>query len=194
VALAEPALPSREQAWQLLNEFTTKPGLIKHALAVEAGMRAYAARFGGDPERWGIVGLLHDFDYERYPTIPDHPMQGSRILAERGYPEDVIRAIQTHAPAGVGPERRTDMERALFACDELSGLITAVALVQPSRSLADVTVAGVRKKMKDKTFARGVNREDVVNGAAELGIDLDEHIAFMIEAMRGVASELGLAG
>jgi putative nucleotidyltransferase with HDIG domain len=188
------ALPTRDQAWQLLNEYTTKPGLIKHALAVEAGMRAYAPRYGGDPERWGIVGLLHDFDYERYPTIPDHPLQGSRILREQGYPEDVIRAIQTHAPAGVGPERENDMERALFACDELSGLITAVALVMPSKSLHDVEVANVRKKMKDKTFARGVNREDVVNGAAELGLDLDEHIAFMIQAMRGVAGELGLAG
>ncbi len=187
-------LPTRAQAWELLNEYTQKPGLIKHGLAVEAGMRAYAPRYGGDPERWGIVGLLHDFDYERYPTIPDHPMEGSKILRARGYPEDVIRAIQTHAPAGVGPERQTDMERALFACDELSGLITAVALVMPSHSLADVAVANVRKKMKDKTFARGVNREDVTSGAAELGLDLDAHIAFMIEAMRGVAGELGLAG
>ncbi|HVB11132.1 MAG TPA: HD domain-containing protein [Bacillota bacterium] len=188
------SLPTRDQAWQLLNEYTQKPGLIKHALAVEAGMRAYAPRYGGAPDLWGIVGLLHDFDYERYPTIPDHPMQGSKILREHGYPEDVIRAIQTHAPAGVGPERQTDMERALFACDELSGLITATALVMPSKNLADVEVANVRKKMKDKTFARGVNREDVTGGAAELGLELDEHIGFMIQAMRGVAGELGLAG
>jgi putative nucleotidyltransferase with HDIG domain len=187
------ALPTRQEAWELLNEYTKKPGLIKHALAVEAGMRAYAPRFGGDPERWGLVGLLHDFDYERWPTIPDHPLNGSRILAEKGYPEDVIYAIKTHA-SELGLPRRSPMDKALFACDELSGLITAVALVMPGRSLAAVTVAAVRKKMKDKTFARGVNREDVVNGAAELGVDLDEHIAFLIEALRGVAGELGLAG
>lgn len=188
------ALPSRDEAWQLLNEWTKKPGLIKHALAVEACMRAYAPKYGGEPERWGIVGLLHDFDYERHPTIPDHPLEGSKVLAEHGYPDDVIRAIQAHAPAGVGPERQTPMEKVLFACDELSGLVTAVALVKPGHSLAEVEVKSVRKKMKDKAFARGVNREDVVHGAAELGVDLNEHIGVVIEALRGVAGELELAG
>ncbi len=184
---------NRDEALELLREYTTNPGLLKHALAVEAAMRAYARRFGADEEKWGIVGLLHDFDYERWPSPPDHPLKGAAILAERGYPEDVIYAIKSHATY-LGLERRSPMDKALFAVDELAGFIVAVALVRPNRSLHEVTVEAVRKKMKDKAFARGVNREDIVRGAEELGVDLDEHIAFVIEALKGVARELGLDG
>jgi len=165
-------------------------------LAVEAAMRAYAERMGEDPERWGLAGLVHDFDYERYPNAAhspteEHPAEGVRVLRARGWPEDILEAILGHAQYS-GVPRVTPMAKALFAVDELTGLITATALVKPSRSLADVDARGVRKKMKDKAFARGVSREDVIRGAEELGVDLDEHIEFVIVAMRGEAEALGL--
>ncbi|MGA2695769.1 MAG: HDIG domain-containing metalloprotein [Terriglobales bacterium] len=183
----------RENAWCLLTEFTQSESLRKHALAVEACMRAYARKFSGDEELWGIVGLLHDFDYDRYPSLEDHPYKGNEILKERGYPEEMRRAIMSHAEY-TGVTRDTPMEKALFACDELAGFITAVALIKPNRSLAEVDTKSVRKRMKDKAFARKVNREDIVNGAADLGVDLDEHIAFCIEALKDFAKELGLQG
>lgn len=184
---------TRSEAWGLLTEFTHSESLRKHALAVEACMRCYARKFGEDEERWGIVGLIHDFDYEKYPSLDDHPYKGNEILKERGVPEDIRRAILSHADY-TGVTRDSDLEKALFACDELAGFITATALVKPNRSLAEVDARSVRKRMKDKAFARSVNREDIINGAAGLGIDLDEHIAFCIEAMKSVAEELGLAG
>ena len=184
---------NREDAWALLCEYTKNPGLRKHGLAVEAAMRAYARKYGGDEEKWAIVGLLHDFDYEIHPTVDKHPQEGSKILRERGYPEDVIYAVLCHADH-LDLERKSPMDKAIYAVDELTGLITAVALVKPSKSLAEVDAASVRKKMKDKAFARSVNRDDIVKGAAALGVDLDEHIAFVIEAMKPVAGELGLAG
>jgi predicted hydrolase (HD superfamily) len=242
---------NREAAWCLLTEFTQSESLRKHALAVEACMRACATKYGGDrvgtaaPGRaadqssaeapsaeapfaeapsasyqgtasavpqegqevfaasaveglseedlWGIVGLVHDFDYEKYPSLEDHPYKGNEILKERGWPEVVRRAIMSHAEY-TGVTRDTPMERALFACDELAGFITAVALIKPGKSLAEVDVKSVRKRMKDKAFARKVNRDDIVNGAAALGVDLDEHIAFCIEAMKPIAGELGLDG
>src|SRR5437016_7212708 len=183
----------RAAAWQLLTEYTQSESLRKHALAVEACMRAYARKLGGDQDKWGITGLLHDFDYEKYPTPQEHPFVGNKILEERGYPEEVRRAILSHAEYS-GVKRETPMEKTLFACDELAGFITATALVKPSKSLAEVDAKSIRKKMKDKAFARSVNRDDIVNGAADLGVDLDEHITFCIEAMKGVARELGLEG
>ncbi len=183
----------RQQAWQLLCEYTQSESLRKHAMAVEACMRAYARRFGEGEDLWGIVGLLHDFDYEKYPTPEEHPFVGNKILAERGYPENVRRAILSHAEYA-GVPRETPMEKALFACDELAGFLTASALVKPGKSIAEVEAKSVRKKMKDKAFARSVNRDDIIKGAQELGVDLDEHITFCIEAMKGVAAELGLAG
>jgi putative nucleotidyltransferase with HDIG domain len=167
-------------------------------LAVEAAMRAYAARLGGDPEAWGIAGLLHDFDYERFPNdahsaTEEHPAHGVRVLRAAGYPEEILEAILGHADYCQVP-RVTPMAKALFAVDELCGLVTATALVRPSKSVHEVEPAGVRKKMKDKAFARGVNREDVIQGAEALGVPLDEHIGVVIQAMRGVAAELGLAG
>ena len=191
-------LPTRDQALALLREYTASESLRKHMLAVEAAMRAYARRLGGDPERWGLAGLLHDFDYERFPNAAhspteEHPSEGVRILRGLGYPEDVLEAILGHASYTNTP-RTTPMAKALFAVDELTGLVTASALVKPSRSVHEVDAKGVRKKMKDKAFARGVSREDVTQGAAELGVDLDEHIAFVIEAMQAEAAALGLAG
>ncbi len=183
----------RAEAWGLLTEFTQSESLRKHALAVEACMRAYARKFGGDEELWGVTGLLHDFDYERWPSLEDHPYRGNEILGERGWPEEIRRAIMSHAEYS-GVTRDTPMEKALFACDELAGFITACALVKPGKSLAEVEAKSVRKKMKDKAFARSVNRDDIVNGAAELGVELEEHIAFCIEAMKSVAAELGLEG
>jgi len=183
----------REAAWCLLTEFTQSESLRKHALAVEACMRAYARKLGGDEALWGVVGLLHDFDYEKYPSLDDHPYKGNEILKERGYSDGIRRAIMSHAEY-TGVTRDTPMEKALFACDELAGFITAVALVKPGKSLAEVEAQSVRKKMKDKAFARSVNRNDIVNGAAELGVDLEEHIGFCIEAMKGIADQLGLAG
>jgi putative nucleotidyltransferase with HDIG domain len=183
----------REAAWCLLTEFTQSESLRKHALAVEACMRAYARKSGADEELWGLVGLIHDFDYEKYPTPEEHPYKGNEILKERGYSEEVRRAIMSHAEYS-GVPRVTPMEKALFACDELAGFITACALVKPGKSLAEVEPSSVRKKMKDKAFARSVNRDDITQGAADLGVDLEQHIAFCIEAMRGIASELGLDG
>jgi putative nucleotidyltransferase with HDIG domain len=183
----------RNQAWSLLCEYTQSESLRKHMLAVEACMRAYACKFGEDENKWGITGLLHDFDYEKYPTPAEHPFVGNKILEERGYPEDVRRAILSHADYS-GVKRESKMEKTLYACDEVSGFITASALVKPNKSLAEVETKSVRKKMKDKAFARSVNRDDIVNGAADLGVDLEEHIAFCIEAMKGIAGELGLAG
>lgn len=183
----------RNGAWCLLTEFTQSESLRKHALAVEACMRAYACKLGGDEELWGVVGLLHDFDYEKYPSAEDHPFKGSEILKERGYSEEIRRAILSHASYSEVP-RESPMEKTLFACDELAGLITATALIKPNKSLAEVDAKSVRKRMKDKAFARSVSREDIVNGAADLGVELDEHITFCIEAMKSVAGELGLAG
>ena len=186
-------MKSREEAFELLTQFTKNDSLVKHGIGVEAAMKAYARKYGEDVERWGIVGLLHDFDYEVHPTEDKHPLDGSKILRERGYPEDIIYAIQCHADY-LGLDRKTNMDKAIFAIDELVGLVTAVALVRPTKSIMDVEVRSVKKKMKDKAFARGVKREDIVNGTAQLGVEMDEHIALVIEAMQGVASELGLDG
>src|SRR6266571_3193208 len=196
-------MSDREQAWGLLTEFTQSESLRKHALAVEACMRAYARKFAcdspeldsseGKEELWGVVGLLHDFDYEKYPSRDDHPYKGNEILKERGYSDEIRRAIMSHAEYS-GVPRQSPMEKTLFACDELAGFITACALVKPGKSLAEVDAKSVRRKMKDKAFARSVNREDIVQGAADLGVDLEEHIAFCIEAMKGVAQALGLDG
>jgi putative nucleotidyltransferase with HDIG domain len=183
----------RDAAWCLLTEFTQSESLRKHALAVEACMRAYARKAGVDEELWGMVGLLHDFDYEKYPSTEEHPYKGSEILKERGYSEEVCRAIMSHAQYS-GVARLSPMEKTLFACDELAGFITACALVKPGKSLAEVAAKSVRKKMKDKAFARSVHREDIIEGAADLGLDLEAHIAFCIEAMKTIANELGLAG
>src|SRR5579872_7076610 len=187
----------REAAWCLLTEFTQSESLRKHALAVEACMRACARKFGdgsSDAEDlWGVVGLIHDFDYEKYPSLDDHPYRGNEVLKQRGWPEVVMRAVMSHAEY-TGVTRDTPMEKALFACDELAGFITAVALIKPGKSLAEVDTKSVRKRMKDKAFARKVNRDDIVQGAAALGVDLDEHIAFCIEAMKPIADKLGLDG
>ena len=190
-------MADRESAWCLLTEFTQSESLRKHALAVEACMRAYARKLRGgsqqEEELWSVVGLLHDFDYEKYPSQEDHPYKGNEILKERGYSDEIRRAIMSHAEY-TGVTRESAMEKALFACDELAGFITAVALVKPGKSLAEVDARSVRKKMKDKAFARSVNRNDIVTGAAELGVDLEEHIAFCIGAMKGIAEKLGLDG
>jgi putative nucleotidyltransferase with HDIG domain len=192
------ALPSRADALALMHEYTASESLRKHMLSVEAAMRAYAERFAEDPERWGLAGLIHDFDYERYPNAAhspteEHPAEGVRILRDRGWPEDILQAILGHATYS-GVSRATRMAKALFAVDELTGLVTATALVRPSKSLHEVDARSVRKKMKDKAFARGVNRDDVLLGAQELGVDLDQHIQFVIDAMRARASDLGLDG
>jgi predicted hydrolase (HD superfamily) len=188
---------SRESAWNLLTEFTQSESLRKHALAVEACMRACSKKHGdgsSDAEAlWGVVGLIHDFDYERWPSLEDHPYRGNEILEQRAYPEIIRRAIMSHAEY-TGVTRDSELEKCLFACYELAGFITAVALIKPSKSLAEVDVKSVRKRMKDKAFARKVNREDIVQGAAALGVDLDEHIGFCIEAMKPIAKELGLDG
>ncbi len=189
-------LPSRDDALALVHEWTASESLRKHMLAVEAAMRAYARHFGEDEARWGLAGLVHDFDYERYPNAErsateQHPAAGVRHLRALGYPEDVLDAVMGHADYTHAP-RTTPIARTLFAVDELTGLITAAALVKPSRRVADVDVASVRKKMKDKGFARGVNRDDVINGAAELGVDLDEHIGRVLAAMQADAGALGL--
>ena len=195
---------SRESAWGLLTEYTQSESLRKHARAVEACMRAYAQKFARDSQlsaaeateleqKYAVTGLLHDFDYERFPTPEQHPFVGNKILEERGYPEDMRRAILSHADYS-GVPRHTHMEKALFACDELAGFITAVALIKPGKSLGEVDVKSVRKRMKDKAFARKVNRDDIIKGAQDLGVDLDEHIGFCIEAMKPRAHELGLDG
>jgi putative nucleotidyltransferase with HDIG domain len=183
----------RQSAWCLLTEFTQSENLRKHALAVEACMRAYARKFGDDEEKWGVVGLIHDFDYDRWPSLEDHPYRGNEILTQRGWPDEVKKAVMSHADY-TGVARETAMEKALFACDELAGFITAAALVRPDKSIGSLEAKSVKKRMKDKAFARSVSREDIVNGAAALGVDLDQHIAFCIEAMKTIAPELGLEG
>jgi len=183
--------PSRDDAWQLLTEYTDNPSLIKHALAVEAAMRAYARRFGEDEEVWGIIGLIHDFDYQQNPTEDTHLHVGTAILRERGWPEDWIATVASHADYMDVP-RDTPAAKALFAVDELTGFLTACALVRPDTAIAEVRVKSVKKKLKDKAFARGVNRDDVRNGADELGVDLGEHIEFVRDAMATIADELEL--
>jgi putative nucleotidyltransferase with HDIG domain len=188
----------RNEAWKLLCEYTESDSLRKHALAVEACVRAYARKFAADEELWGVTGLLHDFDYERWPNASHHPTEehpyaGTVILRERGYPDEMIHAILGHANYS-GVERVTPLDHALFACDELAGFLTACALVKPTKSIHDVEPASVKKKLKDKAFARGVSRDDVYKGAEELGVPLEEHIAFCIAALRPVAESLGLAG
>jgi len=184
---------TREEAWELLTEFTKSPNLVKHGLAVEAAMRAYARKLSEDEELWGVVGLIHDFDYERYPTEEEHPFRGMGILRERGWPEEIVEAVGSHANYSNIP-RDTPMKKALYAVDELTGLIVAVALVRPSKDIRDVKVKSVKKKWKDKAFAAGVNRGDVEEGAALLEVDLWEHVATVLEAMKGSAGELGLDG
>jgi putative nucleotidyltransferase with HDIG domain len=184
---------TRDNAWALLTEYTKNESLIKHALAVEAAVRGYARKFGEDEAGWGIVALLHDFDYERWPSLEDHPFRGSEILRERGYPEWVIRAILSHADYS-GIPREGLLEKTLFACDELAGFITAASLVRPSRSVLDLEASSVVKRMKDKAFARGVKREDLRAGAELLGLPLDEHITNVIGFMRSEAAALGLRG
>jgi putative nucleotidyltransferase with HDIG domain len=191
-------MPTREEAWSLLCEFTQSESLRKHMLAVEACVRAYARKNGADEESWGLASLLHDFDYERWPNdahspTEEHPAGGSAILRERGYPEEMIRAIVSHADYCNTP-RETPLEHTLFACDELAGFLTACALVKPGKSIFEVELDSVKRKLKDKAFARGVNRDDVRKGAEELGIPIEEHIAFCIAAMREAADDLGLRG
>ena len=192
------AVPSRSDTLALVHEYTASESLRKHMLAVEAAMRAYAGKFGEDEERWGATGLIHDFDYERFPNnahspTEEHPSEGVRILRSKGYPEDILQAILGHAEYTNTP-RESRMAKTLFAVDELTGLITATALVRPTKSVHEVDAKSVRKKMKDKAFARGVSREDVINGAQELGVDLDEHINFVIGAMQARSADLGLSG
>ena len=177
-------------ALTLLKEYTKNDALLKHMYAVEAAMRAYARKYNESEETWGIVGLLHDFDYEMYPNAPDHPLKGSEILKEKGYPEDVRTAILGHATY-TGVPRDSQMAKALYACDELCGFIMACSLIRPNK-IADLEVSSVKKKLKDKGFARNVNREDITQGCTELGVPLDEHIKFVIDAMKGIAGELGL--
>src|SRR6516225_4098110 len=195
-----PALPreavdllTREQAWDIVCEFTKSEGLRKHALAVEACVVAYAAKLGADQHKWSITALLHDFDWEIHPQAPDHPMKGEPMLAERGVDEEIRRAILSHANYS-GVTRVSPLEKVLYACDELAGFITAISYVKPGRTVHEVDVASVRKKMKDKALARSVNRQDIIDGAQELGVPLEEHIEFCIKAMQARAKELGLAG
>jgi putative nucleotidyltransferase with HDIG domain len=183
----------RDDAWALLCEFTQSEGLRKHGLAVEAVMRYFARKAGEDEDVWGIAGLLHDFDYEQNPTMDTHAFAGARILRERGWPEVIAHAVESHGDH-TGVPRESLMEKTLFAVDELAGFITAVALVKPNKSIFEVDAASVRKKMKDKAFARAVSRDDIVNGAAQLGVDLDAHIGEVIEAMKPAAAVLGLGG
>jgi putative nucleotidyltransferase with HDIG domain len=186
-------VPNRDDAWRLLTEYTKSESLLKHAMAVEAAVRGYARKFGEDEESWGLVALLHDFDYERWPSLEEHPFRGSEILRERGYPEWVIRAILSHADYS-GVARESLLEKALFACDEMAGFVTAASLVRPSKSVLDLEPKSVMKRMKDKAFARGVKREDLVAGAGLLGLPLEEHIGHVISFMRGEAEALGLKG
>jgi putative nucleotidyltransferase with HDIG domain len=184
--------PSRDVAWGVLTEFTKGDSLRKHARAVEASMRAYAERFGEDVEAWGVAGMLHDFDYEMHPRAPHHPMKGAEILAARGIPPEIVYAILAHADYS-GMPRRSLLDRALYACDELSGFVHACALVRPGRVISGLEPASVKKKLKDKAFARTVNRDDVYRGAEELGVELDGHIAFVVQALARVAPEIGLS-
>src|ERR1051325_10723392 len=186
-------VPSRESAWQLLTEYTTSDSLLKHALAVEAAVRGYARKFGEDEDAWGIVALLHDFDYERYPTLDQHPFRGCEELQRRGYPEWVTRAILSHADYS-GVPRTSKLEKTLYACDEMSGFVTAAALVRPSKSVLDLEASSVIKRMKDKAFARAVNRDDLRKGAEQLGLPLDQHITNVLSFLRVRADQLGLRG
>jgi len=183
----------RETAYALVTEFVKNDGLVRHMLSVEAAMRAYAVKYGEDPDTWGLPGLLHDFDWEIHPTLEQHPQDGANILRQRGVSEEVIRCIQSHAPH-TGVPRQSQKDYALFAADELTGLVTACALVRPTRSLYDLTAKSVKGKWKDKAFAAGVNRAEIEQGTQELGVDLTEHITFVIGAMRGIAPALGLEG
>jgi putative nucleotidyltransferase with HDIG domain len=185
------ALPSREDAFALLCRYTQKPGLLRHAQAVEAAMRAYAPRFAGDPDAWGLAGLLHDLDYERWPE--EHPRRGAELLRAAGYPEDIVHAVLAHV-THLGVPRLQPMDRALFAVDELTGLVAATALVQPGRDVRAVTAAAVMRKWRARDFARGCNREEIAAGAAELGVPLDEHVGCVLAAMQGAAAALGLDG
>jgi putative nucleotidyltransferase with HDIG domain len=187
---------SRDQAWQLVNEFTANENLVRHMLAVEAGMRAYARKQGEDEELWGIVGLVHDFDYEQNPglNVEGHPVTGAKILRQRGWPEGIVRAMLSHASEYTGVAPETSMEKTLCAVDDLTGFLVAVALVRPSKSILDVGLKSVRKKWKDKAFAAAVDRHQMEQAAAVLGLELEEHIETVLEAMKGVAPELGLAG
>jgi putative nucleotidyltransferase with HDIG domain len=182
---------NRSEALALLHEYTTSEALLKHMYAVEEAMRAYARKHGEDEELWGITGLLHDFDYEKYPAAPDHPLKGSEVLKEKGYPEEVRHAILGHA-SYTGVPRDTLLSKSLFACDELCGFIMACAVIRPNK-IADLEVSSVKKKLKDKAFARNVSREDIMKGCEELGVPLDEHIGFVIAAMKSIAPELGLS-
>jgi len=184
---------TRDSAWELLKQYTKSESLRKHALAVEILMRAYAGKLGGDTELWGVAGLLHDFDYEMYPEFPDHPTKGSEILKEQGYPEEIVYAISSHVDAMNLPRSNT-LCKALFACDELAGFLIAAALVRPGKSIIGMETKSVKKKLKDKAFARSVNREDIYQGAEQLGVDLDEHITFCIQALQEKAAVLGLDG
>jgi putative nucleotidyltransferase with HDIG domain len=184
---------NRNQAWEIVCEFVKSDSLRRHMLAVETCVAAYARKFGEDEEKWAVTALLHDFDWEIHPTAPDHPMKGELILAERGVDEEIRRAILSHADYS-GVPRLSPLEKTLYACDELSGFLTACSYVKPSRSIQEVDTKGVRKKLKDKAFARTVNRDDITRGASELGVDLDEHIEFCIRAMQARAAEIGLAG
>jgi putative nucleotidyltransferase with HDIG domain len=187
-------IPTREEAWKLVTEFTASDSLRRHMLAVEAAMRAYAKRFSEDPDVWGVVGLLHDFDYERYPdiSVQGHPSVGATLLRQRGVDEEVVQAILSHAPEVTGRPPESQLEKTLYAVDELTGFIVAVALVRPSKRLADVELKSVKKKWKDKAFAAPVNRDEIDHAASELGVPLDEHIQFVLDAMKAHASELGL--
>jgi putative nucleotidyltransferase with HDIG domain len=185
---------SRDAAWHLLTEYTKNESLVKHAMAVEAAVRGYARRFGENEDEWGVTALLHDFDYERWPTLGDHPVKGSEILREKGYPEWMIRAILSHAMEATGVTRDSLLEKTLFACDEMAGFITAASLVRPTKSVLDLEASSVKKRMKDKAFARGVKREDLIAGAELLGLPLDEHITNVIAFMRERADALGLRG
>ena len=189
--MSEAVLPTREQALALLHEWIQNPNLLKHCYAVEAAMCHHARLQGADEERWGLAGLIHDFDWERHPDAARHPVEGVRVLRGLSWPEDICRAVLGHA-THTGVPRDTPMARVLYACDELCGFLVACALIMPHKSLDEVEVAGVRKKMKRADFARNVSREDIVNGAAELGVDLDPHIAATLEALRGIKAELGL--
>ena len=182
---------TRPEALSLLQQYTKSDALLKHMYAVESAMRAYARKYNEDEEKWGIVGLLHDFDYEMYPNPPDHPLKGSEILRQSGYPDDVRQAILGHATY-TGVARDTQMAKALYACDELCGFIMACSVIRPNK-IADLEVSSVKKKLKDKGFARNVNRDDITQGCGELGVVIDDHIRFVIDAMKSISSELGLA-
>ena len=190
-------MPNREQAWEIVNEYTTNPNLVRHMLAVEAAMRAYARKFGEDEELWATVGLIHDFDYERYPdlSVEGHPVVGARILRERGWPEEIVRAVLSHAGEYTGVQPESLMEKSLVAVDELTGFLVAVALVRPSKDIRDITkIRSVKKKWKDRSFAAAVNREEIEQACEALGVDLwTEHVPLVLEAMQDIAAELGLA-